>query len=111
MIDQSESTRLRALFETALQDYEKQTGISLAKHPFAEQLQSCDSVESVTAVLFEQAQTFSEFRGEDKILKPLKKAISVLYELSATVNFQVGQGIGIVRPYAYSCWIPLTLAP
>ena len=32
-----------------LMDYGKQTGIALAKHPLTEQLQGCDSVESVTA--------------------------------------------------------------
>ena len=95
MSDQSGSSHLQVLFEAALQDYEKQTGIALAKHPFAEQLQSHDSIESVTAVLHEQAQAFSEFRGKDKVLKPLKGAISVLYKLSATAT--LGQGIGLVR--------------
>jgi hypothetical protein len=47
-------SRFRALFELALQRYEKQTEISLAKHALAEQLQNCDSVDSVIAVLQEQ---------------------------------------------------------
>jgi hypothetical protein len=96
MSDQSGSSRLRELFEAALQDYENQTGIALAKHPLAEQLQNCDTVESVTAVLREQTQAFSEFWGKDKVLKPLRKAISVLYKLSATAGF--GQAVGLVRP-------------
>jgi hypothetical protein len=96
MSDQSGSSHLQVLFEAALQDYEKQTGIALAKHPLAEQLQNCDSVESVTAVLREQTQAFSEFRGKDKILKPLKNVVSVLYKLSATAG--LGQAIGLVRP-------------
>jgi hypothetical protein len=97
MSDQSgpSQSRLQALFEAALQDYEKQTGIILAKHPLAEQLQECDSVESVTAVLREQTQAFSEFR-RDKIMKPLKNAVSVLHKLSATAD--LGQSIGLVRP-------------
>jgi hypothetical protein len=96
MSDQLGSSRLRVLFEAALQDYENQTGKALANHPLAEQLQSCDSVESVTAVLREQTQAFSEFRGKDKILKPLKNAVSVLYKLSAAANF--GRDIGLVCP-------------
>jgi hypothetical protein len=95
MSDQSGPSRLQVLFEAALQDYEKQTGIALAKHPFAEQLQNCDSVESVTVVLREQTQTFSEFRGRDKVMKLLKNAVSVLHNLSATADF--GQAIGLVR--------------
>ena len=95
MTDQS-SSRLRVLFEAALHDYEKQTGIALARHSLAEQLQHCDSVESITAVLREQTQTFGEFRGKDKVLRSLKNAVSVLYKLSAAAN--VGRDIGLVRP-------------
>ena len=96
MSDQLGSSRLQSLFETALQDYEKQTGIVLAKHPLAEQLQNCDSLESITAVFSEQTKAFKEFRGKDNVLKPLERAVSVLYKLSASANF--GQDIGLVRP-------------
>ena len=96
MSDQLGPSQSRLLFEAALKDYEKQTGIDLAKNPLAEQLQNCDSVESITAVLSEQTQAFNEFRGKDKVLKPLKKAVSVLYNISAVANF--GQDIGLVRP-------------
>ena len=92
MTDQSASFRLQALFEAALQNYEKQTGIALVRHPLADKLQNCDSIESVTAVLHEQTQAFSKFWEKDKVLKPLEKAISVLYKLSATAN------ISQVRP-------------
>jgi hypothetical protein len=100
MSDQPESgqSRLQLLFEAALQDYEKKTGIVLAKHPLAEQIQNCDSVESVTAVLNQQTYAFVEFRRRDKIMKPLKIAVSVLHKLSATAD--LGQPIGLVRPLA-----------
>jgi hypothetical protein len=65
-------SRFRVLFEAALQQYERQTEILLAKHPFAEQLQNCDSVDSAIAVLQEQVQDFSWFRGSDRIVKSLK---------------------------------------
>jgi hypothetical protein len=70
--------------------------LALIKHPFAEKLQNCDSVESITAVLHEQTQAFSAFREKDKVLNPLKKAVSVLCKLSSTANF--GRDIGLVRP-------------
>ena len=95
MSDHPVPSRLQVLFEAALQDYERQTGIPLAKHPLAEQLQNCDSVESVTAVLREQTQAFSDFRGRDKVMGLLKNAVSVLYKLSATAD--LGQAIGLVR--------------
>jgi hypothetical protein len=84
------------LFDAALHDYQNQTGIALAEHPLAEKLQNCDSVDSITAVLCEQTQALRGFQENDKVLKPLKKAVSVLYKLSAAANF--GQDIGLVCP-------------
>jgi fungal STAND N-terminal Goodbye domain len=94
MTDQLGSSDSRVLFETALQDYEKQTGIALAKHPLAEDLQNCDSVESVTAVLHEQTDAFSEFRGKERTSKLLKNVVSVLYKLAGA---DFGQAISLVR--------------
>lgn len=93
MSDQSRPSRLEVLFEAALQDYQKQTGIVLDNHPLAEKLQNCSTVESVTAVFHEQTQAFSEFRGKDKVLKPLKNTVSVLHKLSAAADT-----IGLVSP-------------
>ena len=101
MGDQPGSFNLQVIFEVALQDYEKQTGIALSKHPLAEQLQNCDSVESITAVLRDQTQAFSQFLGNDKVLKPLKKVVSVLYKLSAPASF--GQDIGLVCSSLTGC--------
>jgi fungal STAND N-terminal Goodbye domain len=96
MGDQSGSSPFQALFEPALQDYEKQTGITLANHPLAEKLQNCQSVESVTALLQEQARAFSNFRENDKITKSLKSVVSALSRVSATAT--LGQTIGMVCP-------------
>ena len=98
MGDQPGPSRLRAIFEAALRDYGSQTGIVLANHPLAEKLQNCNSVESVIAVLHEQTQDFSDFRGRDKVLKLLKNAVSVFHKLSSTAD--LGQAIGLVRPLA-----------
>ncbi len=96
MSDQLGSSHLRVLFEAALEDYKQQTGINLAEHPLAERLQDCNSVESVTATLREQAQHFKEFREKDRVLKPLKKVLTVLHRLSSAANF--AQGVGLVCP-------------
>ena len=97
MTDQLGSSHLQSLFDAALQDYKTKTGIALDKHPFAEELQNCDSVESVTAVLNSQTEAFNEFRGKDKILKPLKNTLSALYKLSTAAKF--GRDVGLVRLY------------
>ena len=95
MTDNLGSSRFRVLFEAALQQYEKQTEMPLTKHPLAEQLQNCDSVDSVIALLQEQVQAFSEFRGTDRIMKSLKGIVSVLSTLSAVVD--LSDSIGLVR--------------
>jgi hypothetical protein len=97
MSDQSGSSNLRVLFEAALEDYKQQTGIELAEHPLAERLQNCNSVESVTAILREQAQDFKEFREKDKVLNPLKRILTVLNILPSAADF--AQDVGLVRPY------------
>ena len=99
MGDQSRSSHFHDIFEFALQDYEKQTGIPLAKHPLAEQLQNCNSVESVSVVLQERAQAFDEFQGSDRIMRSLKNTVSVLCKLSATSN-TLGGAVGLVRQRA-----------
>ena len=110
MSDQSESAHLKVLFEAALQDYETKTGIALAKHPLAERLQECDSVESITAVLHKQTEAFNQFRGKEKVIKLLKNAVSVLYKLSACAK--LGEVIGLVRQKALTgCSIHLTSFP
>ena len=95
MDHQSQSSRFRVLFESALQDYQIQTGTTLPNHPLAEKLQNCNSVESVTAVLQEQARAFIEFRGGDgRIMKSLKNVVSVLDSLSTSTD--LGEAIGLV---------------
>jgi hypothetical protein len=98
MNEQSGPSHLQALFEAAFRDYEMQTGKTLVNHPLAEKLQSCNSVESVTAVLREQTEASSEILGKDKVLKPLKNVLSVLYKLSSTSAVNIGQHLGLVCP-------------
>jgi hypothetical protein len=95
MSDRSPSSHLKVLFDAALQDYETQTGIPLAKHPLAERLQDCHSVESITTVLHEQTQAFNEFHGKGKVIKLLKNSVSLLHKLSAYAK--LGEVIGVVH--------------
>jgi len=95
MTDQSVSSRLRTLFELALDDYELNTKISLAKHPLAQELENCHSVDSITTLLHDQARAFGEFQGRDRIIKSIKSTVLFLYKLSATAA--LGDGIGLVR--------------
>ena len=102
MSNQSGSLRWRGLFETALGDYKKLTGIELTKHPLAEQLQDCNSVESVIDIIGEQAQGFKKLGEKDKVLRPLKNVLIVLRSLPAA-------DLGLVCPWALTeCSMSLT---
>lgn len=84
----SPSSHFQKLFESALQDYERQTGTKLSEHPLADQLERCKSVESVIAVIIQgQARRLGAFggfrrRSDGKVTNSLQRAVSVLYPLS-----------------------------
>ena len=96
MSDQLGSSPLLVLFEAALEDYRKQTGIELVKHPLAERLQDCDSVDSVAAILRDQAQGFKQSREKDRVLRSLIKILTVLDGLASVANS--AQDVGLVCP-------------
>jgi hypothetical protein len=99
MNDQSGSSHLRVFFDPALEDYKQQTGtgIELAERPLAERLQDGNTVDSVLAIVREQAQDFKEFREKDKVLKPLKKVLTILDILPSAAVF--AQDAGLVCLY------------
>jgi hypothetical protein len=92
------------LFDSALQTYEKNVGVTLVEHPLAPRIQSCHSVESITTVLQDQVQAFSDLRGSDRVIKSIKSTVSILTKLSATTSLALD--IGLVRQKA-----PMTCSP
>jgi len=86
----------RILFDAALQDYKDKTGNTLTDHPVAKQLETCESVDSITAILQEQAQSFREFRRNDgKLMKVLSSSVDVLCApaISSALNEAIGSGL------------------
>jgi len=84
-----------AIFEAAASDYQRITGNPLDTHPFAMQLDKCDSPQSFSNVLRTKAQALSALRkGDDKIelMAWLDPIVHILFTFSATL----GEGIGIV---------------
>jgi len=94
MTDQSASSHFQTLFQLALEDYEKKTKISLEKHPLAQKLDDCYSVESITTLLEDQARTFGEYRGKYRITKSIRSTVSFLEKLSGTAA--LGDDLGLV---------------
>jgi hypothetical protein len=79
-----ESSVFESLFQSALEKYEKVTGIDLVRHPLAAQLERCNSVESMTQVLQDRAEAFCKFRGGNhEAIAVLKHTVRALHTLSA----------------------------
>jgi hypothetical protein len=108
-MNNSSGTRLQLLFDTALQSYDKQTGLKLIDHPLARQLENCHSVDSVVVILQHQASALTGFReDEGKIMRSLKRVVHVLHALSTSAT--LGEGIGLVRLTQLLCSHFLMLA-
>jgi hypothetical protein len=106
--DHLRSSLFRGLFESALQAYESKVVVTLAEQPLAIQLQSCDSVESITAVLQGQVNAFTEFRGSDRAMKSIKDIVSILTRLSDTSS--LATDIDLVRhQMLMACFSTLTV--
>ena len=85
----------RILFDAALQDYKDKTGSTLADHPIAKQLETCESVNSITAILQEQARSFREFTENDgKLMKALNSSVDVL--CAPSISSALNEAIGLV---------------
>jgi hypothetical protein len=92
------SSTFQALFGGALRDYEDIIGSRLSDHPLAKELQECDSVGSITAILKEQAQIFREFRDHGKLVNSLKHLVDILS--SPYISNVFDQGDLVVRQKA-----------
>jgi hypothetical protein len=87
-------SNLDSIFTSAFQAYKKKTGKDITSHPLATELQSCNSIDTILAVLQglvparEQSQNSDE--GTAKWLIP---TVNVLYAFSATL----AEGVGLVN--------------
>jgi len=77
------SSYFQYVFDAALSDYSRETGVDLATHPFAQTLQNCDSADRILDVLEEKAQHFRAYRdGNRKLIDCLKPIVQVLRAVS-----------------------------
>jgi hypothetical protein len=106
MADHSAPARFQGLFDTALQVYEKRTGITWSDYPLAKRLQRCHSVEEMTTLLRGQAQAFSDFRESDRLLKTIEATVSILSPLSSAV---LADSASLVCLFLMACFTSLTV--
>jgi len=96
------SAHFQALFDSALQAYKRKTGITLADHFLTAQLDTCSTVEDVTALLQRQAEAVSDLRARHRIINSIKTTVSILTPLHVAV--------GLVRQNALmACFTSLTV--
>jgi hypothetical protein len=89
----SSSPNCRFVLNAALEAYEKTTKNKLLNHPFATQLQSCDTPSSMLSVLMDLVQQFEQNRAGDERLRTwLEPTVNVLFAFSAAL----GEGVSLV---------------
>ena len=87
------SARFQAIFNAALKKYENQTKKDLLAHPLASQLQSCDSINAILAILHGRVREFDQTRsGDERLTKWLNPTVSVLCAFSDAL----GEGVSLV---------------
>ena len=100
MADYSGSARFQALFESALQAYEKKTGITLAQHPLALSLQTCHSVDDVASLLQCRAHAFDDIRQRDRMMRAIKTIVFILTLTPLSHAASLAHAAGLVRQTA-----------
>jgi hypothetical protein len=81
------SSNFGAIFDAALSDYAKQTGIDLARHPSAEALQDCNSTDAILDLLQTKANQFQAYRDENrKLINCLKPVVQLLHTVSGVLG-------------------------
>ena len=77
------STSIQPILDAAFIDYPKQIGIDPAKHPFADQLQTCHSPDDVLKLLEGKANEFKDYReGNRKLIDCIKPVVNVIHAFS-----------------------------
>ncbi|KAN0141499.1 hypothetical protein V8E53_000744, partial [Lactarius tabidus] len=71
----------------ALNEYKNKTGKPLLDHPLAAELQRCDSVDAIKAILQVQAEAFQQFRdGDKRLMRWINPVVDVLSTFSDTIG-------------------------
>jgi hypothetical protein len=100
MTDQPGSARFQALLESALNNYEKKTGVTLGgwEYSLAVRLQRCRSIDDITTLLQDKTQALNDFRQRDRIFKSIRATVSILTPISAVTS--IADDASLVRQKA-----------
>ena len=80
-----------SILDVALTEYRKNEDI--ISHPLATELQRCDSIDTILAILRRQANTLEQLRDRNrKLTKWVNSSVNVLCSISAIL----GDGVSLV---------------
>jgi hypothetical protein len=87
----SSTPNVQAIFEQALEEYNKKTGNDLAAHPLADMINGCDSPKAIFPVLERQANELTRSRNNDQRLTEwLIPTVIILNALPAILGEDFG---------------------
>ncbi|KAH9955918.1 hypothetical protein BC827DRAFT_1234647 [Russula dissimulans] len=76
-------SNFQSIFDAALTDYAKKTGIDLATYPFARTLENCRSASDILDLFQRQANQFRTYRDRNhKLINSLTPVVLVLHSIS-----------------------------
>ncbi|KAH9957508.1 hypothetical protein BC827DRAFT_653255 [Russula dissimulans] len=106
------SPELKSLFQAALDEFEKKSGINLVQHQIFNKLMTCESVASVIDVFHEQTTALRDSRGDDhdKLMKWIKRIVDILHTLSTNHVLVGGVGLGFPPANAVFSGIAILLS-
>ncbi|KAI9460274.1 hypothetical protein F5148DRAFT_268232 [Russula earlei] len=85
------ANQFTAIFNAASNEYQRLTGQSLDSHPFAAQLEACESPEAVSNILRAQTQAFNKDKeGDKKLMTWLDPTIRIMFAFSYSIANLVG---------------------
>ena len=92
------SSTFLSIFDAASNEYKTKTGQDLQTHPFADQLDSCDTADAILDVFQKQVDALNQARkSHQTLMKWLDPTVNVLLLFSATL----GAGISLVSLTAW----------
>ena len=83
--------RFQSIFNNALDDYTKQTGVDFAAYDFTNQLEGCNSPDEVVWILRDKAKKFKEYRdGNRKLINWITPIVQVIHVFSGVLGETAG---------------------
>lgn len=96
------------ILDAALDNYTKQTGIDITKHPSADKLQNIHSPKDVIQLLLEREAAFKDYRNKHyKLINFLHPIVQIVHAFSGSIgeaasSVSARNRILLILPYLYA---------